>query len=258
MKIRRTFKKQVLISAIGVFTMAAAGTALAVPLTPTVSSTDGTVYTTSGVFNLASNGFTLAGTLVTVTFASGAQETRTWTGDNAGTGSGSAVGTGWRLSLSGDSNINPWTFVTTGASTDVVGLFLNVRPAKSVFDIVVAPELSPGSSFGSNIRDTNNPNLDSLDGPLGLIVTGVYADALQIGNVSFGDLFLTLDMRFSRTNGAGLSPDRTLSFYTDTDSLASAIELPGNNNGGGTVPEPGVLTLLGIGLAGLAAARRSR
>ena len=253
-----------LLSAVFAFaSLTASHGAFAVAISPSVSFSPGTSYTTKdGISGLATRGYDMPGMIVTASFLNGTTESQTWVAGDLASGSGGVTGTGWQLSLEGDSNTAAWTLFNSGFET-IVGVFIDLRPASAVFDAAVRvsdanPEGTPGSSFGSNIRDSNDSNvLVWMNGPEGLAVTGAYSNELRFKDVFYGDLYLTLDMLFSR-NGApgGLARNDFLTFRSDTDSLATRgdISIPGSGggNGGTPVPTPGTLALLGLGLAGLA------
>jgi uncharacterized protein (TIGR03382 family) len=251
--------------------LTAAHGALAVPITPSVAFSEGTSYTTKdGIAEVGTTGYDMPGATVTASFLSGQTQSRTWAAVDFSTKSGGVTGDGWQLSLVGDSNSAAWTLLNTGFDT-IVGLFIDLRPASAVFDAAVRvsdanPEGTPGSSFGSNIRDSNDSTvLVWMNGPDGLAVTGTYSNRLLFKDVFYGDLYLTLDMSFSRNGGlGGIARNDFLTFRSDTDSLATKgdISIPGNGNGngnGGTpVPTPGTLALLGLGFAGLVTRRRGQ
>jgi len=254
--------KKLLSAVLALASLTASHGAFAVAISPSVSFSPGTSYTTKdGISGLATRGYDMPGMIVTASFLNGTTESLTWVAGDLAKGSGGVTSTtGWQLSLEGDSNTAAWTLFNSGLET-IVGLFIDLRPASAVFDAAVRvsdanPEGTPGSSFGSNIRDSNDSNvLVWMNGPAGLAVTGTYSNELRFKDVFYGDLYLTLDMAFSR-NGApgGLARNDFLTFYSDTDSLATRgdISIPESGNGGTPVPTPGTLALLGLGLAGLA------
>lgn len=261
--------KNLLSALLALATLTASHGAVAVAITPSVTFSAGTSYTTKdGILGIATTGYDMPGMIVTASFLSGATESQTWVAGDFSTKAGGATGTGWKLTLEGDSNSAAWTLLNTGTDS-LVGLFIDLRPASAVFDAKVRvseqnPEGTPGSSLGSNIRDSNNIEVPIwMNGPEGLIVSGTYSNELWLKDFFYGDLYLTLDMSFSRDGGGGLARNEFLTFRSDTDSLATRgdINIPedgnGNGNGGTPVPTPGTLALLGLGFAGLAIRRRS-
>lgn len=252
--------KNLLSAVLALASLTASQCAFAVAISPSVSFSPGTAYTTKdGISGLATRGYDMPGMIVTASFLNGTTESQTWVAGDLVNGSGEVNGTGWQLSLVGDSNTAAWRLFNSGFET-IVGLFIDLRPANAVFDAAVRvsdanPEGTPGSSFGSNIRDSNDSSVVAwMNGPEGLAVTGTYSNELRFNDVFYGDLYLTLDVSFSR-NGApgGIARNDFLTFRSDTDSLATRgdISIPGNGNGGTPVPTPGTLALLGLGLAGL-------
>lgn len=264
------FKKKMLPAAFALAALMAASGASAALITPSVAFTAGTTYSTGGISGLATTGYDMDGALVTATFADRPAETLSWAAINqaAGLGRVSSVN-GWTLTMSGDSNVARWVLeLGTGFQGVMVGLFIDLRPASAIFDVVVNPEQSPGSSLGSHIGASNGSagTANWMDGPTGLIVNGTYSNQLSIGDTLYGDLYLALDLSFSRTAGRnGLGAGDLLVFRSDTDRLATAGDLVipgengnGNGNGGNPVPVPGTLALLGLGLLGLGARRQRK
>ena len=268
------FKKKMLPVAFALASLMAASGASAALITPSVSFTAGTSYTTGAVAGIVTTGYDMAGALVTATFADRPAETLFWAAINLAAGQGGASSTnGWSLSMSGNSNVSPWQLeFATDFQGVMVGLSIDLRPASALFDVIVTPEQTPGSDVGSNILESNGGigSANWMDGPNGLIVAGTYGNRVGIrettGDTFYGDLYLTLDLSFSRTTGRnGLGAGDLLVFRSDTDRLATAGDLVipgdngnGNGNGGNPVPVPGTLALLGLGLLGLGVRRQRK
>jgi PEP-CTERM motif len=166
-------------------------------------------------------------------------EVRPWT--DIVSGSGGVTGTGWSLSLTGDTFTADWRFDFT--STDLgqlLSLLLDGRGALTIFDrtrLASDPggiEGTPGSAQGrdwtSGLGATTTINVTFLDPTT---VGGVlHADDLfQQVSVDFGDTGPRVDFVFQQD--------------TDNDSRLR-------------VPEPSTLLLLGLGMLAFAGVHRRR
>jgi hypothetical protein len=221
-------------------TLFGAEQAAAGAVTSTVGTTPGTTYKAAALTGFATTGAEMNGIEVTVFFAAGGSETATWSG-----GTSSAVGTGWSLSQPFDTFANPWTLTNVGAGT-ISGFSINGLLGNTVFDMVEAPQGSPGSSDGMPFGSAEATNSGEITG-----AAATYSNELRIGDVFYGDLYVKLDVTFS---GTGLTAQNSFSFVADADNASA-------DRGGiqpVDIPAPGALALFGLGIAGLGLARRRR
>ncbi len=188
-----------------------------------------------GLTGFATTGAMMSGTQITANFVGGSSgsfsQTLTWA--TTGTTSGGVAGTGWGLSLTGDSFTNAWLF-TIGATTgQLVSMVIDAILSLTVLDTT---EPNPGTPDSASGKDFVFSSADDYT------ATGTYTNRVSIfPNAAVGDLYQTLTVVFDG------GPSGNWAFFQDTD-----------NDSRFGVPEPASLALVGLALAGLAIARRRR
>ena len=203
----------------------------------TISYFEGGVATSiPGLTGFATTGAMMDGMQVTACFTVLGCQTRSWA-DLAAPDSGGVSGTGWGLSMTGDSFSAPWLFDFASDNLgQLVSLLLDGRAGLTVFDRTLPNQGTPGSAQGLDWTTTLNG---------GTLIDVTYRDPTNIdGALAVGDLFQQVFVSFGQTG-----PRTDFSFSQDTDNDSRAT---------GKVPEPSTLLLLGIGLLGVAGLRYRR
>ena len=210
----------------------------------TVTQVLGTLNVTTALTGFETTGNEMVGMSVTAFFAGAPSQTAIWT---AGGGlSGSAVGTGWSLSQTGDTFSAPWT-LANNTGNSMTRLLIDAGDGSTVFDRTFGnAQGTPGSASGNDFE---------VPGPLPPFnILATYRDQVALtGNPPVGDLFRNLDVMF--TSVGGFPTGSNLTFLADTDSALIRDDVRP-----APVPEPGLFALLGSGLAvvGSAAWRHHR
>lgn len=202
----------------------------------TVITTDVSVVDmVPGISQFTTDGADMVGMSVTVNFLGGATETVFWTA--TGAQSGAAVGTGWSVTEDGDTfNTNAWT--ADFGNLQVESLQFNATTGLTLFDRSLAPLPGiPGSAEG---RDFVSTLLNDGD------VVAAYSNVVGIGAIPpVGDIFHTLTISFADLENSVLSG--RFQFTQDTDNDIRIL-----------LPESAMLTIFGLGLAGLTMVLRRR
>lgn len=194
--------------------------------------------TIPGLTGFATTGAMMNNLSVTATFSSGS-ETVLWA--QTGADSGGVTGTGWSLTLSGDTFSATWNFTfTPGADLGgLQSLFLDGRTSFTVFDRTEPSPGTPGSAQGFDWAFVSGPYSDAVVR---------YDYEVNIGaSPAVGDLWQTVFVDFVVGDlNINNPPMENFGFRQDTDNDARLNQ----------VPEPGTLALLGIALGAGGFARR--
>lgn len=206
-----------------------------------IYAVDPTSVNIPGLAGFATTGADMSGLQVRAQFSGGANLDETLVWATTGPGAGGVFGTGWSLTLSGDSFTSDWIFdFDPNANLGQLGvLTLDGRDGLTIFDRTLPSTGTPGSSSGLDF--------DFAGGTCG----ACFAEARYGFETSIGaapavtDLYQTLTISFFGRAG----PTDDWRFVQDTDNDSRFV--PG-------IPEPETYALLlgGLGFVSWVAKRR--
>ncbi len=212
--------------------IAALAAAASVPASAATISyfTSGAQDNIPGLTGFTTLGDQMDGMGVTVCFSILGCESRVWA--DTGPGSGGVTGTGWSMSVSGDTfNINAWSLMFSPNQGQIISILLNGGPF-TLFDRTDPNTGTDGSAQG---RD-----FDTADG----VIDVTYIDPVAvIPDAPVGDLYHSVLIEWLDATG----PRESFLFSQDADNDIRLL-----------VPEPATLALMGIAALGLALTRRRR
>jgi len=190
-----------------------------------------------GVATYQTTGAMMDNMSITANFTGGFSQTLYWA--DTGLISGGVTGTGWSLSQSGDTFGGNWVFSDTRQGS-LLSLVLDGNTGYTLFDRTFNGNSgTPGSANGWSFDS------DTFDGWFfDPDVTVTYSDRVALtGQAAVGDLWQVMTLNFGTDGFSG-----RFSFIQDTDNDIRATQ----------VPEPGMLSLIGLALAGLGFTVRKR
>lgn len=163
--------------------------------------------TITGVTGFATYGDEMNGMEVTINFQDGSSSNALW--GATGFQSGAASSSGWTLSHTGYTGIDPWTF-TNNSGLTISSLFINAIAGSTVFDVDTTFEVTPNSSTGVPFT------LISGDAP------AVEYDNIVnvVGAPPAGDLYAWMTLRWAN----GLASNSSIIFSLDTDKAIAVVD----------------------------------
>lgn len=202
-----------------------------------VISTDlSTVVMVPGISQFTTDGADMVGMSVTVNFVGGS-ETVQWAATGASSGAATG-GSGWSISADGDTfGTNAWN--ADFGNLQVTSFILDGSTGLTLFDRDFDP--LPGTPGSADGRDFVSTLLNDDD------VLAMYSNVVGIGAAApINDIFHILTVSFADVENGTISG--VFDFTQDTDNDVRITQ----------IPEPAMLPLFGLGLAGIAIIARKR
>lgn len=188
-----------------------------------------------GLTGFATTGSMMDGLVVQACFTVLGCETRNWA--DTGANSGGVSGTGWGLSVTGDTFGADWEFAIGANVGQLISVLLDARTALTLFDRTFTGAGTSGSANGLDFTT-------ALNGGTTIDVT--YLNPTGVGDdAPVGDIFQQVSIVFRNESG----PRTNWSFDQDTDNDSRFVI---------QVPEPATLLLLGLGTLALVRLQRRR
>lgn len=202
-----------------------------------VTGTTGNLYSTEAINAAQVLGNTLAGSEVTVFFANNSFETTVFqSSEKFGVPGANAIGSGWHISIYGDTFDNVYTFSTT---IPVNKIYFNLVSGNALFDVTSYTFGTAGSLLGNPFSIAENyyslPDStlevfvsDLYNSGFNFHVNANYSDRLFVVSNTYPDLFTSLTVDFLKySNGSNVYIPvefvGTLHFYADSDSANTMV-----------------------------------
>lgn len=181
-----------------------------------VSVDNGVPHVTDEIYQFTVRGDDMVGLEVTAYFDDASSEVAIW--GATGVAAGAASGTGWALSLVGDTFVNPWELLNNSGK-GMTRLVLNGVPGDVIFDKIYEPFLTENSQRGLEFAVVSGG--DDLD------IEAIYRNRVAVPPAApQDDVFAVLDLNFVNQGGLA-SGARALLYMADTDKAEMrAIPLP--------------------------------
>jgi hypothetical protein len=211
-------------------------------------STGGSPANVPALTGFQTDGNEMVGMAVTAAFTT-FTETLAWAA--TGANSGGVSGTGWSISVVGDTfNANAWSVQFDGGLL-LTSLAFDGPSGLTVFDRTEPNQGTPGSAQGRDYSD----NL-----PTSIIANVTYSNAVGVGGATpVGDLWNNLLIDYSASLGGGVGGAATFSSScTDCPPPMISFEFSQDTDTVAVVPIPAAAWLFGSALVGMSGLARRK